>query len=65
MTPQWQLAAELADTRRGQHRELRPCLYCGDMTKAVSQVCLAHSDLPRVDQHMNVQAGRFTPKAAA
>ncbi len=65
MTPDWQLAAELADTRRGQHRERRPCLYCGAMTKAVSQVCLAHSDLPRVDPLLNVQAGRFTPKAAA
>ncbi len=60
--PQWKLVAELADTSRGQHRPRRPCLYCGEMTKAVSQVCLAHSDLTRFDPHTNVQAGRFTPK---
>ena len=41
--------AELADTQRAQHREKRPCLYCGAPTRALSQVCPSHSDLPAHD----------------
>ncbi len=53
-------AAELADTARGANHKKRPCVYCGALTRAVSGVCLAHSDLPRFDPHTNVQAGRFS-----
>ncbi len=55
-------AAELADTlaTMPKARPLVRCVYCGAKTRAVSQVCPAHSDLPRFDPHMNVQAGRFT-----
>ncbi len=60
--PPWDmLRAEMFDTIRSQPdaRPKRNCLYCGTLTRAVSQVCTAHSDLPSVDPALNVQAGRF------
>lgn len=40
--------AEYADVRRSapHNRKLRPCIYCGAMTRAVSQICCNHEDLP-------------------
>lgn len=56
-----ELRAEMFDTIRSSPyaRPKRDCVYCGAPTKALSQVCTAHSDLPRVDPVFNVQAGRY------
>ncbi len=44
-------AAELADTMRGgkDSRPRKPCIYCGNMTRALSYVCTAHDDLPALE----------------
>jgi len=50
---QWDVfLAEYADTRRAsQHaKPARPCVYCGTLTRALSQVCCAHEDLIELDQ---------------
>lgn len=49
----WDLhRAELFDTITAQRqRALRPCVYCGHPTRALSQVCLAHDDLIDLDDH--------------
>ncbi len=46
-------AAEFSDTQRGDKsaRQKLPCVYCGHPTKALSRVCLAHSDLPKYDNY--------------
>ena len=56
------IRAELFDTMNGSYyaRPKRPCVYCGTQTRAVSGVCTAHSDLPGLDAHTNVQAERFS-----
>ena len=57
---QWDMIrAEMMDTARGQARPKQPCRYCGIPTSALSGVCTAHRDLPRLDPHSNVQAARF------
>ena len=50
---QWDVfLAEYADVRRSAkwNLPLRPCMYCGALTRAGSQVCLAHEDLIALDQ---------------
>ena len=49
MTRRWdEIRAEYADVRRNTQyaRRLRPCIYCGTPTRALSQICCAHEDLP-------------------
>lgn len=58
-------AAELSDVSRSApwNRSKRPCIYCGALTRALSQVCCAHSDLRSLDPHTNILAGRFQQSA--
>lgn len=49
MTPRWDpFRAEYADVRRSakHNRRKRPCIYCGTPTRATSQICCNHEDLP-------------------
>ena len=61
------LRAELADTVRSSQyaKPLRECLYCGAKTRALSQVCTAHSDLPKIDPHLNIGAAKFQKATAS